>query len=230
MGIVVVQTAIAAASSASSVTATFASPTTSGNLVVAECAHYPNNGFFRVTDNGSGNSWPDAVPEVVGSILAARQVYCNGINGRSGHAITLELTGSGFPDIIVYEVAGQAAGGPDKVAGGSVPMTLANTPYDGPDTATTTQANALLLGHATDDTLAAQTLSCASPWTQDRVQAHTGSVVGILGGSRIVSATGAYHFTAQSDANGSVGLFLISAWKEATAAAGFAHSFGAICG
>ncbi len=223
MAIAVVQSAIGRVSNGTAAT-TGNINTTSGNLIVIEATYYPTNGFVSITDNGTGHTWLVAVAELQGSVLSAQQRYCTNITGKTGHNFTLNLNSGSYGDIIAYEVSGQAASPLDKTASAQITSFTANVNFDGSDTATTTQANELLLGSATDDTLSAQTLSCASPWTQDQVQAHDGTYIGILGGSRIVSATGAYHFTLQSTVgNGTpvaVALVQLSTWKEATGGGG----------
>lgn len=226
MAIAYVQGVSARAASATSVT-TGGINTTTGNLAVATCGYYLTDTFSSVTDNGTSNTWSTSISEYTGTNWKARELYCNSINGKSGHTFTLTVTmGLGYPTLMVREISGQTTGvGPDKTSSGQAIFVIANTDFDGPDTATTTQAAEMLLGSCWDDdsSFRSQTLSCSSPWTQDEQLNHNATYYGFVGGHRTVSATGAYHFTAQSTVGGGAGdnrlTFLLSTWKEAAAAA-----------
>lgn len=210
MAIAHVQSVSVSGNNVSSIT-TAAISTTTGNLLVASLAHFGN--FSSFTDSQS-LAWTTSISELsvnddVNGKL--RQVYNQNITGSASHTFTLTLTANNYPTIAVEEISGQVTSGAlDQTA--TVKETSSSTSHVTANTVATTQANELMVGvGSTSHTVATYTIG--GSWTQRENIPTSSTAEGIVMGTRIVSATGAYNFDWTTNTSiQSIGC--ISTWKE----------------
>ena len=198
--------------------------TTNGNLFVVSTS-YCCATFTSITDS-KGNSYAtNAIPDTPeGDGGNIRQDYKDAGTGGATHNWTLTgATSSFFGTISVMEVSGAASSPLDKVASQSDPGTAVTSG----STATTAQADELLIGVGGTINIASFTNDGGAGWTERLNVATDASHEGIITGSQVVSATGtfAYTFTSSSADDHSAG---ISTWKAAAAAANRQRCIG--CG
>lgn len=189
--------------------------TTTGNLFVAStgfcCA-----AFTSVTDS-KGNSYTNAIADITDAIGGkSRQDYKE--NGTGGASHTFTLTGASaafFGTMSVTEVSGAATSGAlDKTATGIT--NPGATSHTTSSTATTAQANELLLGFgSTSAGPTTFTTDTGAGWTEQTNISTDADTEGLITGTRIVSATStfAYTYTTAETRDATQG---ISTWKEAS--------------
>lgn len=187
--------------------------TTNGNLFVVSTS-YCCDTFTSITDSKS-NAYTNSIADVTdNSGGKVRQDYKAGGTGGATHNWTLTGGSSSFfGTISVMEVSGAAASPLDQIAsfadiGGGTSHSTGNTP-------TTSQADELLIGFG--GTISTTTYTTDAGWTERLNVATDGSHEGIITGSQVVSATGAYAYTFTTGSS----VFTaqgISTWKAAAAA------------
>jgi hypothetical protein len=192
MAISRVQAKSAQVSPAASVSLTLNSATTSGNLLVLCVSCYyagANAGNAWTASDNKGNTWTSAVlTDTTGKMQI---FYAQNITGGASHQVTLTVAGPSntYLIITVLEYSGVATSSALDKANAAFTATN-TTAYTSPTSATTTQADELLIGchHAYQS---AATPTPATNWTTVATQAgstfHTHAVQ-----ERIVTATGAY--------------------------------------
>jgi hypothetical protein len=186
---------------------------TTGNLFVASTG-YCCAAFTSITDSKS-NTYTNAVAEISFASVLGRQQYVAGGTGGGSHTFTV-TGGSGFyASLSVSEISGAAASPLDKTATGT---STSGTSHTTAATATTSQANELLVGFGTTTSDTTFTTDTGAGWTERTNIATDLDTEGLLTGTKIVSATGAYTFTYTTSPRDAV--HGISTWKEAAAAAG----------
>jgi hypothetical protein len=188
-----VQAKSAQVSPAISVSLTLNSATTSGNLLVVCVSCYyagANAGNAWTASDNKGNTWTSAV---LSDITAGKMqvFYAENIAGGSSHQVTLTVAGPSTTYLImtVLEYSGVATSAALDKANAAFTATN-TTAYTSPTTATTAQADEVLIGchHAYQS---AATPTPGASWSTVATQAgstfHAHTVQ-----DRIVSATGAY--------------------------------------
>src|SRR5262245_38749878 len=193
--------------------------TTTGNLLIASMSIYCNSGTcptMTVTDAKS-NTYGDAVAAFQSVWTGGHVQYKAGATGGSSHTFTATSSANSYTVLSLTEVSGAAASPLDQTATGG---TNRATTHASASTATTAQANELLLGFGTHTASSTTMTPTASGFTTlTSTDGSSGHGDALLTGYRIVSATGAYNysFTTPSNVDGAIA---ISTWKEAVAAAG----------
>src|SRR5574337_80952 len=178
--------------SGTSVTATITC--TAGNMM-AVLASNDGARTFTVSDNNS-NTWSQAVHSSTGnpSKEVADIWYAANINGGS---TTVTITASGTTVIVavVLEYSGMLTASPlDKTA--THINTTITTSHASGTTATTSQANELLLGLMSENTgSTSESITDPGSTTNRLLETNGSSFNGVAGVERIVAATGAYSFT-----------------------------------
>lgn len=190
MALAHVQANGAQAANASSVTtASFTS--TSGNLLVVTASWYANQAGPAATpiSDSKGNTWTAAFAETTnGEGDAIRQWYAKNISGGTSHTITFTLTGSGFPTICFSEISGAETEAPlDKTAVG----TDTTSPHTSPATATTAQADEILIGSFDSAGSPPLGIGVTNGYTAANIQDNANFEPGAQE-YKIVAATGAY--------------------------------------
>lgn len=212
--IAVVQTVSCSAHGATSCT-TGAVTTTNGNLFVANSS-YCCAAFTSVTDSKS-NSYGNAIAatsDADGGTI--RQDFIAAGTGGASHTFTLTgASGAFFGSLSVIEVSGAAASPLDKTATGQD----SGTSHTTSNTATTSQADELLIGVGASIDITTYTTDTGAGWTERTNIATDVNTEGILTGSRVVSATGTYAYTYTSGTNDDFAQG-ISTWKAAAAGGG----------
>jgi hypothetical protein len=197
--------------------------TSSGNAVIILLSYY--NGFSSVSDNNA-LSWTQADTEQDDSAATVKmRIYFNcNITGKTGHNFSMTVAASSFPQITAVEVSGlvQDSGTClDKTAKDS---SATGTSHATPATATTAQANELLVGIA-GALVNTFTTDTGAGWTQRaNYSGVNNSQVGHLAGTKIVSATDTYTYSYTTGSNCACGN-IIATFKEAAAGGGFCPSY-----
>lgn len=178
-------------SPATSVTVTFNSATTSGNLLVLCVTSYyagaNAGGTWTVSDN-KGNTWSSATSSDTFSRIQI--FYAENITGGSSHQVTLSVSGiAAYMIATAVEYSGVATSSSLDQSGSAYTATN-TTSYTSPTTGTTSQADELLIGcHHAYQSSATPTpsgsFSTVATQTGSTLHVHTVQ-------DRIVSATGAY--------------------------------------
>lgn len=187
--------------------------TTTGNLFVVSTS-YCCAAFTSITDSKSNSYATNAIADTNdGDGGTIRQDYKESGTGGATHNWTLTgASGAFFGTISVMEVSGAASSPLDLVASQSD----AGTAVTSGSTATTSQADELLIGVGGTINLATFTNDGGAGWTERHNIATDVNTEGIITGSQVVSATGtyAYTFTSSSADDHSAG---ISTWKAGAA-------------
>lgn len=209
---------VSCAASASDTCTTASITTTTGNLIVVG-AGYQEDAFVSITDNKS-NTYIEAIAEVAccSATNKGQQRYKANASGGASHTFTLTgASGSFYGEISVAEISGAATASPlDKTMTG----TETSTDHSSGSTATTSQANEILIGFGTSRDGATLTTDTGAGWTEiDRYEATAN--IPLITGYRIVSATGTYAYTYTSSPSLEA-VQGISTWKEAAAGGGAA--------
>jgi hypothetical protein len=208
----VVQSTLAQTTSASAITTSSITSTT-GNLFICDASHYSTT-FTSITDSNS-NVYVDSMAEITSasSVRTREQYKANGTGGSS-HTFTLTTVDVTYLSLACLEVSGAAASPLDQTA--SKADNSCTTGCTSTSTASTGQANELLIGTGSGGTFSNAIFTAQSGFTQD--QNITNGMV-LLVGHMSVSATGAYVFTFDTDHGPDIDLMgTISTWKAAAAA------------
>jgi hypothetical protein len=178
-------------------------PTAAGNLLVV-CFGTDNGAFDTLVDNTS-QSWTDvtAFGTVTTAGIGIGEKYADNITGNADNTITVSSTGStNFKQIFLHEISGHQVGTAlDERAAAISPN---NSSHTSGDTAATDTANELLLGH-----MIGQGLVYTPTGSFSQIQQADGGI----SAERVVTATGAYAFTATTPSN-QASVNLVSTWRE----------------
>lgn len=219
MAISRVQSKSAQVSPGTSVSVTFDSATTTGNLLVLAVSCYyagANAGGTWTASDNKGNTWSSAT--VTDTFSKMQVFYVENAAGGSSHQVTLTVAGSStYLIITALEYSGVATSSALDKSGSAYTATN-TTSYTSPTTATTAQANEVLIGchHAYQSSA---TPTPASGWstvvTQSGSSFHTHTVQ-----DQIVSTTGAYASSGTWSVTGANHTDAIVTFKEASASGG----------
>lgn len=164
---------------------------TTGNLFVASVMSYNVSTFVSVTDSKS-NTYTDSVAEVENHHMALRQqIKVNGAGGSS-HTFTFTGAASNYGSLAVLEVSGATATPFDQSAIGG---NTAVTSHTSGSTATTSQANELLIGWGATPNTSTYINDSGAGWTERANIEADGFSLGIICSSKVVSATSTYAYT-----------------------------------
>ena len=186
--------------------------TTTGNLFIASTS-YCCDTFTSVTDS-NGNVYVNAIADTAdGTGGTVRQDFKAVGVGGAGHTFTLTgASGSFYGTLSVTEVSGAASSPLDKTATGAD----AGNSHTTASTATTAQANELLLGCGGCFFATAYTTDTGAGWTEQTNLDTDANTEGLITGTRIVSATGTFAYTYTSSVSRACAQ-AISTWREASA-------------
>lgn len=182
-------------------TQTFASSTTTGNLIVCMLISWesPTGGANRVAfSDNKGNTYQLAA-ELVEDTNRVSIFYAQNITGGASHIVTCDPSGTGiYGCFSIFEVAGCATSG---VLDKSVTTTFStsSTTVAGPSTGTLAQADEILFGCVTSDAIPG-TPAFAGAWTSYR-RDDSGSDNHGGAGYLIVSSTASTTYTYNKDTN-----------------------------
>lgn len=196
---------------------TSAITTTTGNLVVTASGWCCAPTDFSAVSDSKSNAWTNGIPTQDQGPTEGRADYNGALTtGGGSHTFTLTFTTGTSGVLGVVEISGQAASPLDKTAANVV---ASATNHTTPATATTSQANEILVGFGTTtDTLSLSTDTGAG-WTERANAVSGGDFVGFVMGTKIVAATGTYAYTWTTPTNARHGSGIMT-FKEAAAAAG----------
>lgn len=189
---------------------TAAITTTSGNLVVIGVTYVAS--FSSVSDS-KGNTWTLAAGPVTASAGdTIRCYYAFNLTGGAGHTFTLNLSAAGAGVVCAAEYSGVLLTDPlDQTA----TQASSGNPVDSSSTATTTQADELLIGYGQQSSGVNLAWSAGASYTlranvADAVPSSIGAMV-----ERLVSATGAYNATMSHGGETGTYSALIATFKAA---------------
>lgn len=210
-----VQTKSASVNPATTVSVTFDSATASGNLIVLCVGNYyagVNAGGAWTASDNKGNTWASAgVHDVTSGKIQI--FYAANITGGASHQVTITVAGAAtYTALTAVEYSGAATVSPfDQFAASRT--TASQAAYASPATATTAQADELLVGfhHGFQATA---TPTPDSPWSTAATLNAGGLHVQTVQ-DRIVSATGAYSSTGTWSAAGANHTDAIATFKAA---------------
>jgi hypothetical protein len=198
-----------------SVTASPALTTTSGNLLVCDLAMY---GTFSSFADSRTLTWTDSITLTSHSSDTGEklgQKYVANASGGANHTFTLHLTAPGYPTVSCTEVSGAATSSVLDQTSINV-STVATTSQTSNSTSTTTQADEILMGVGTSFPSA---YTATGSFTENRNISGSPTAQGIISASRIVSATGAYAFTYTTSSGDPWPISAVATFKAAAAAA-----------
>ena len=205
MAITVVQTAQGGSVNAGMASATFGSPVTAGNTVIAVLATYPIVVSLSAPTDSKSNVYHTAVTKTQATITTTYEVgiyYAYNVTGGSSFNVTM----SGYTfcccgpsvqqvGITIYEISGLTTTNPlDKTASNGVNNSGTNIPTG--TTAATSVANEFLLGAGNVISSNVTNWTVNSPWT-NLILNDSGSNFNLtlLSAQQIVSSTGTYSAT-----------------------------------
>lgn len=209
---------------ATSVTSLGVNTAASGSAFVLGLSWGFTNGstFATVSDN-KGNTYTQIGTELVSGSHRARLYYCENGVGGTGHTATFTVNSLDYMGIFFLEITGGALSG---ILDKNAQQNDTASPFTSGATATTAQANEMLVGFVTGDSgsnPATHGVSGATPatgWTIHAGAEETNGSVTVAGAiaTNIVAATGAYEagFTESGASRAHV---FIATFKEAAAAA-----------
>jgi hypothetical protein len=214
MSIAVAQSVKATGSAVTSLTSP-AMSTTSGNLLVADFSWFQPSSYYSSMSDSLGQTWFAAASVTSGVHTNIEQDYSKNITGNASFTVTLNLSGSGYPSMVVREVSGADTSSPlDRTA--TVDTGATTSPTAGP-TGTTSQANEMLLGFGTNDS-GVNSYSVSTPWTQDQEIDYAAGQIGTIAAHQNITSIGTPSFSWRL-ANSAEGIGIITTWKEAAASA-----------
>jgi chitodextrinase len=185
----------ASGSPQSSISATFTSAQTAGNLIVVAVGWTNGTSVVTSVTDSRGNTYALAIgPTVFTGTRSSSIYYAKNIVSASAGANTVRVTFSSsvpFPDLRMAEYSGLDTTNPLDVAAGAAGTGTACSS----GAATTTSANDLLIGA---DDLSGTTTAPGSGFTQRQLSSN-----GHILEDRIVSTVGSYSATATQNASGS---------------------------
>lgn len=188
----VVQTVSCAPNGGSVSCTTAGVTTTTGNLFVASAA-YCCAAFVSITDNKS-NTYGVAVSEITDPSTAQGQqrFIANGAGGAS-HTFTLTgASGAFFGALSVTEISGASSSPLDQTA---TDTDAGGTSHATDATATTAQADEILMGFGSSTGLTDYTTDTGAGWTEQTNITTDSDTEGLITGSKIVAAIDTYTFT-----------------------------------
>lgn len=208
---------------ATSVTSAAVTTAASGSTIVLALSWgFTNGGTFATISDNKGNTYTQIGTELVSGNHRARLYYCENAIGGTGHTATFTINSADFMGIFFLEITGGATSG---ILDKNARQNDTTSPFTSGATATTAQANEMLVGFVSGDSgsnPATHGISGATPSTGWTIQAGaeekngSANVVGAIA-TNIVSATGAYTagFTESGSSRAHV---FIATFKEAAAA------------
>lgn len=208
-------TAAVSGNSVTTITATFATNTGVGSLLVAQCSSFGALAATPVSDlvGGNTNTWTALTTQTSGSISALIAYSANIANAGATHMVKLSCTSNNYPSLVCSEVTGAAtASVVDQENGATQATGTSHTSGD----ITTANADDILFGVGNAASGVTQTEDAAFTATANITT--SGSAESITAGYRIVSATGTYNRTWTSSGN-TVAVNRIAAFKAAAAVA-----------
>jgi hypothetical protein len=211
---VVQETNCSSEPSASCTTPSIAS--TTGHLFVVSVGFCCTTGDHTSITDSHSNPYGLVIAEFASGSAFAMQYATAGGTGGATHTFTSNHASAGvYATISVLEVSGAAASPLDQTQTG-IDAVSCCTAHSSTSTATTAQANELLLGFGSTTDASTFTTDTGAGWTERTNIASDGDTEGLITGSRVVAATGTYAYTWTTNV-ATRAVSGISTWKEATA-------------
>lgn len=205
---------------------TAAITSTTGNLFVTASGHYTDGTNTAISDS-KGNVYSLITAELTQTNLDDVRLDAKEAGtGGASHTFTWTSSDSFYGVIAATEISGMAASSVfDKTAG----VADSGASHSSGSTAATTQANELLYGAGLNFQGVASVNDGGAGWIERANVAGDGvGVIGIIVGTRVVSATGTYAYTFTSA--GSNTAQHIATWKELVAASNIFRNQGDLTG
>lgn len=205
---------------ASSATTTGVSTSASGSTIYLAARWRDSATFTSISDN-KGNTYTQIGTEVdegTSSGTRFRRYYCENATGGAGHTATINISASTEITLLFLEITGGLTSG---ILDKSAQADDATSPYASGSTATTAQANELLVGFGGADTgsnpgthTASGSTPAAGSWTQQVTEDDGSTLWPASLWTAVVTATGAYEWSfTESGATGH-GVAIIDTFKE----------------
>lgn len=223
MAIAFVQSVFAGANGASDVT-TASFSTTTGNLLHADAFNYDQQGAYSsvISNGGAGSTFTpngaeyDAVQvHTHGGYARLRSARLNNITGSGSESVQYNLTGGGYPTVVVAEISGQDATSPLDIYEPSTILTDFTTGAASYTTSASSSANGIAFAGFVQDN-SGQVYSVGSGWTLNQSQGSFGTQP--LTQYKAISGTGTITAPVGTTATGAdivdLGV-LITSYKEA---------------
>jgi hypothetical protein len=203
-----------------STSCTTSSITTTGNLLVAQtscwCDLTTAGTVVGTTDSKSNTYTGVTTAYSVGPGVQVEYKASPTVGSSHTFTSTVLVGGTQYAALSVIEVLGAAAAPLDQTATGADGVGCC-TAHATANTATTAQANEILLGiGGTTDADPVTYTQTGTGWTE---ASNISPFMGLITGYRVVSATGAYAYTFSTSGD-MRSAQIITTWKDATAAAG----------
>ena len=215
MAIAVAQTVAATTTGSSSSVTTAAITTQSSGSVLIACYSAWSSAIGPTVSDSKSNTWTQIYQNRPDSKYTGIY-YVENATGGASHTFTLDNTA--YSPFVVLEITGaKTSGALDKDENGTTAS--GPTARSSPTTATTAQADELLLGLGANVTTASITQTSAGGWTTHHNYTFTSSqYVGLIIATQIVSSTGTYDYDYTLSGGSCVTGEAIATWEEAAAA------------
>jgi hypothetical protein len=180
------------AAAATTLTGTFPSPTTSGDLLVLSASVYTGttNHITSVTDS-AGNTWTRIGAFSVASHNSDGEMWYSP-NAASVTTVTVNVAAAATIALSAQEFSGIATASPLDVSAGTA--NTSNTPSSGP--AAATAANELAVGFVAGHANAQTITVTAAGYTAQPQQTSTGTIATVVTGYKVLASAGSETFTA----------------------------------